>query len=83
MNKPYIGFYKKKIENEEKEFTIREIMEEFMGYVLKSDDSYMPKEKIKVIISDYLGDNGINPLEWVKEDEQSMLEKWNKAVLDW
>lgn len=80
-NKNYVGFETRKFREEKSEYSIREIMKEFFEYVRESDDKFMPKEKIKLVIEDFLAENDIEPINVVAEDELLLLERWNKSVL--
>lgn len=78
-NKNYIGFETRKFQAEESIYSIREIMKEFLEYVKDSDDEFMPKEKIKLVVEDFLAENEIEPMNVVAEDEILLLEKWSKS----
>ena len=76
----YTGYEKRRMENIEEDYTILDVMELFLDYVSDSDDEFMPKEKIKLVVSDFLSDQNIPTTKLVNEDELEMLEAWNKSV---
>ena len=80
-NTNYVGYEKRCMENMEEDYTILDVMALFLDYVSESDDEYMPKEKIKLVVSDFLSDQNIPTTKLVNEDELEMLEMWNKSVL--
>ena len=80
-NTNYVGYEKRRMENMEEDYTILDVMALFLDYVSESDDEYMPKEKIKLVVSDFLSDQNIPTTKLVNEDELEMLEMWNKSVL--
>ena len=62
------------------DYTIFDVMELFLDFVKNSGDVYMPKEKIKMVIKDFLSEQDIPLFNELAEDETLMLEKWTKAV---
>lgn len=79
-NTNYVGYEKRRMENMEEDHSILDVMELFLDYVSELDDEYLPKEKIKLVVSDFLSDQNIPTTKLVNEDELEMLEKWNKSV---
>lgn len=82
-NKSYVGFETRKFRGEESNYSLREALKEFLEYVEDSDDKFMPKEKIKLVVSDFLAENEIEPYNVVAEDELLLLDKWSKSVEEW
>ena len=82
-NTNYVGFETSKFRAEKSEYSLREALKEFLEYVKDSDDEFMPKEKIELVVGDFLAENGIEPTNVVAEDEMLMLDKWDKSVSQW
>ena len=78
-NTNYVGFETRKFRAEESNYSLREALKEFLEYVKDSDDEFMPKEKIKLVVEDFLAENEIEPMNVVAEDEILLLEKWSKS----
>ena len=83
FNNNYVGFETRKFQAEESIYSLREALKEFLEYVKDSDDEFMPKEKIKLVVGDFLAENGIEPINIVAEDELLLQDKWNKSVEAW
>lgn len=82
-NTNYVGFETRKFRAEESNHSLREALNEFLEYVKDSDDEFMPKEKIELVVGYFLAENGIEPTNVVAEDELLLQEKWNKSVEAW
>ena len=83
FNNNYVGFETRKFQAEESIYSLREALKEFLEYVKDPDDEFMPKEKIKLVVGDFLAENGIEPINIVAEDELLLQDKWNKSVEAW
>jgi len=80
VSKSYVGYTKRLVDKMREDYTIFDVMELFLDFVKNSGDVYMPKEKIKMVIKDFLSEQDIPLFNELAEDETLMLEKWTKAV---
>lgn len=76
-NKNYVGYEFHRLKNDET-LPISEVMEMFLEFVKE----YEPQvyEKSRIMVSDFLSDNGIPARNVLAEDEILMLDKWIKSV---
>ena len=74
-NKNYVGFETRKFRAEESNYSLREALKESMEYVENSNDEFMPKEKIALVVGDFLAENDVEPMNVVAEDELLLQEK--------
>lgn len=82
-NTNYVGFETSKFRAEKSEYSLREALKEFLEYVKDSDDKFMPKEKIKLVVADFLAENDVESINVIAEDELLLQDKWNKSVEGW